>query len=1553
MADRSYILSIPLLLLLVQALRLTSTETVPLAAVTGYRLPGIFALNDGKPFYLDRDPVTGAVSFNAGESGTQPIPSEPMAAESSPVADAATAADEYEDEEEDEGEQRPAPAAAGERGRPAGPLKAAPVVEEVEEDEPPPSRPLPVAPPLPKDQIDRKDSVSSSKASSGGRPNEIQDGGDNPYFHQFLNLNVHEYGDRIPGASSIRDEPYSFSGLNLGSSPIEREYKFPLISSSYANTKVQGVGGNYYYGPKGNDREKGKDKEKYRPAYADNYAPSSTKRPSPSYYHESDQGDEDHYYGRPSSSTSTSSASNPEEEEEEDYHKYAGSSHHQGNRGDSEEGADEEGEEEGDESIDDLVEEVSDYKRPPVPPKRPEAPVRQPPKESSPTTHHHHYQGDEAEEDGSQDYDDERPLYYGGGGGGYGGRPAADKVRPQQTYYYGQPGEDEEEEEEPSDVPQKKPQKTQAADQGEEDRPRPSQATDEAEEEEGSEEGESNVKEKPQKIPPKPSLTYLGFSPDFDRDHHDVFGEKVQGSQKIEKPAKESPGYKYGYNGPPPEFSLDGFYGSDLEGPQKKPLREPGTAQSPPEDEKPQPSNKNEEGAEEEEEEEEAEVVQKPYDNRQSYNPSQVVRFSPAQSSQNPTERPPAQQSQITSKPPTNPKQGTYYKPTYPSPYGIEEPFRPIYGPGEDDEETQLQPGQNYQQANKNQEGQPLVKPSSNPPYRPAPSPDTRPSGFQQYDSYYPVRPQNTNILPPKKKDNLPETTQKDPITSTYKPYYDSKTKKPVDQGASSWKVYPSNNANGSQPSRPNQDDSKDSTILREHVRPTTSSQEIITKRPSTLPPPAPPHREVIGIGSVGEPEYIKPANNKPSYGPFRFPEQDYPPQRPVLQPQNGLTFAQRPSINNPVTVKPSLPPPPFGLSPQGPQRPILPPSQNIRPQLLDNHPPSYHPQRVPALTAGPPLSPPPRRWEDRPVHPHPSSRPPQNFLHRPPPPRLQDQPLSAPPPTGGHPYKFVSRKPGQEPVLMGSAPNAVFGNGFNPNNKKNSPPNGPKAQAPDPNLPNILPQFRPNAKISYSTIQRENRPYGLPPPPPPPPQFGPNQRVSNIPERRIVSPFYDHLQPPPPPPNRLQRIQGPEHEIPYGPPQVYPFGPGGSPPVGRRSGQHNHARVGEDSLDSSSESQEESRKRPQVTTLQMMRNGLMEHQSARHPIVSKEDTGPKSTANPTATIQLKPTVYVTPDEGAKSASLSVDSSASEDHPVFVVYPVSDSSSRDDGVVVGTRGSQRPLPPSSIATETEPSVLPQRPNSVLSDFPYPLLKPSSTLPIRANKVDSVVAGPVYSLAAGEGPDDRSKDNTESNIIPYLQDYSPYATRKPTVTQNGQSSTSAVTEPSVITTSPLPTITPSTEKYTTKAPVAIVNAWQPDSEVEVSATMHTGNSRVPVNHRPIIEDKTEKSSPSPLNFQAPFHASENIDPSPDSGWSAVGGSSSTDLPAGVASSISRLDYNTGTDIKDSNVDSSDTSKFDFDNFKPQLFGGFKPIYSLPGEDEDEFKFALGTTERQER
>lgn len=70
----------------------------------------------------------------------------------------------------------------------------------------------------------------------------------------------------------------------------------------------------------------------------------------------------------------------------------------------------------------------------------------------------------------------------------------------------------------------------------------------------------------------------------------------------------------------------------------------------------------------------------------------------------------------------------------------------------------------------------------------------------------------------------------------------------------------------------------------------------------------------------------------------------------------------------------------------------------------------------------------------------------------------------------------------------------------------------------------------------------------------------------------------------------------------------------------------------------------------------------------------------------------------------------------------------------------------------------------------------------------------------------------------------------------------------------------------------------------------------------------------------LDFEAPFQASVNLDHQPDQGWAVVRKRNRTVEP----DELTTVSYAT-------------TSEFDIENFKPQLEGGFKPIYSLPQEE----------------
>lgn len=94
-----------------------------------------------------------------------------------------------------------------------------------------------------------------------------------------------------------------------------------------------------------------------------------------------------------------------------------------------------------------------------------------------------------------------------------------------------------------------------------------------------------------------------------------------------------------------------------------------------------------------------------------------------------------------------------------------------------------------------------------------------------------------------------------------------------------------------------------------------------------------------------------------------------------------------------------------------------------------------------------------------------------------------------------------------------------------------------------------------------------------------------------------------------------------------------------------------------------------------------------------------------------------------------------------------------------------------------------------------------------------------------------------------------------------------------------------------------------------------------------------------------NLQAPFLASVTV---------GSGGSNSS--PSIPGWSIISPDVNKKPEDKIDNEDASTqdatTQKgFDIENFKPQLFGGFKPLYSLPDNIADSDKMRI--TDREEK
>ncbi|KAF4527260.1 hypothetical protein B566_EDAN006979 [Ephemera danica] len=353
---------------------------------------------------------------------------------------------------------------------------------------------------------------------------------------------------------------------------------------------------------------------------------------------------------------------------------------------------------------------------------------------------------------------------------------------------------------------------------------------------------------------------------------------------------------------------------------------------------------------------------------------------------------------------------------------------------------------------------------------------------------------------------------------------------------------------------------------------------------------------------------------------------------------------------------------------------------------------------------------------------------------------------------------------------------------------------------------------------------------------------------------------------------------------------RLYPPPP---PPVGRRVGS-------------------------QVSTLQMMQHGSFPRPSAR------EDAPFPNSKPPVSTYEVRPAKYGQQQQG------------SEERPVFVVYANSGESQAQSDILVGTHGLHKPLPPSHL-TEEEP-VLNKKPSHqnipIKADFPYALEKPTEEI----KKIPNI------------NNEEIDKDDDDVNIIPNLQDYVPLGIK---------ATTSIVrdTTPYRDEVTPLPT---------ENTRVVSILRPQNKNEFTVSAVMHTGSHApggstgtgsvmvVAPQHRNPVESSqqpTSTTSHESYNFQAPFHPSANVAPSPGNGWSAVKGATENSESLRPGTVIDRADLVDEMHMSTSHANNG--NKFDIENFKPELIGGFKPIYSFPEENAPEKKQQQQTTEREEK
>lgn len=479
-------------------------------------------------------------------------------------------------------------------------------------------------------------------------------------------------------------------------------------------------------------------------------------------------------------------------------------------------------------------------------------------------------------------------------------------------------------------------------------------------------------------------------------------------------------------------------------------------------------------------------------------------------------------------------------------------------------------------------------------------------------------------------------------------------------------------------------------------------------------------------------------------------------------------------------------------------------------------------------------------------------------------------------------------------------------------------------------NLPNILPQFRPNMKIPnaphhYFENANGNKGYV-------------RQPLLERPSNRPVG-FFEKLHPPPPPKhlqnlrkipsleqegkNKISNAEDRIHVEPLKKPPTEPFPFFQTPPKivlpNRRSGNEE----------------------PEVETLQMIQAKQAEKQ-----------------------------------EVTKEAAFASNKEDVTDKPLYVVYPVNTAplkldaidTNKKETVVIGTRA-ELPLPPSKINNkdfnyEQDPILSPKdrhdspilKPHSKpnipnKSDFPYPLERPDPS--VLNPPVPETQSSNENTLDAAD-----SKYGDESN-----NQWSETQSRIVTGSKiNTQSSNQISVTLKTYTERPIAVAYTPTEphdKYADKysmpnyaspvipeiRPGSVSNVEigyeKPNSEFTLSAVMHTRPrpdlSALSSNiYKHKIDTSIDTTHVPAQEFQAPFQASVNIDSSVSQGWSVVRDRSKSDGEH---------------DVEVTTLPLATTSEFDIENFKPQLIGGFVPIYSYP-EDGSKGK-DVEVKERQEK
>lgn len=496
-------------------------------------------------------------------------------------------------------------------------------------------------------------------------------------------------------------------------------------------------------------------------------------------------------------------------------------------------------------------------------------------------------------------------------------------------------------------------------------------------------------------------------------------------------------------------------------------------------------------------------------------------------------------------------------------------------------------------------------------------------------------------------------------------------------------------------------------------------------------------------------------------------------------------------------------------------------------------------------------------------------------------------------------------------------------------------------------NLPNILPQFRPNMNKHippghYLNTKLVRQPL--------------LERPSNTPIE-----FFEKLQPPPPPFHVHKNIQNLRKGL-----------PSLSPP--RQS--LDETKIVQDRIIN---------ERPRKPIQQTDQFGFYQT-PPQIKIANRRNSEEMAEVETLQMIQAKNTEKT---EKVETETRSVESQGvnipaennlndNTEKTIYKVYPVNTppikldviDNSKKESVVIGTRA-ELPLPPSKInkdfTYEQNPlfdtkdrndapilkphNRLPSFP--VKSNFPYPLERPDPAVIHPAvpetpsntgnglddNLSNKFVGEPTY-LSNNQW--NTIGENLESRIVNgqklNAQNLNQISVTLKTFTEKPIAVAYTPTEPNL-----------NADKYSMPnygspvipeiRPGMVENAdtGHSGNEFTVSAVMHTHQQsnlgrvdNVPdelskrmdeYNKNPNHKNDIDTPDYTKLDFEAPFQASVNIDHSVNQGWSIV-----------------KNKNRTTTEVTDfTTVSYATTAEFDIENFKPQLEGGFKPIYNFPNDE----------------